>query len=75
MFHYACSLGNTTNNIVEAYTLYPGLKLAKEYNIFQLSIFGDSMLIFMEFLKRHYMKNNLLSGIINQIISLISNFE
>jgi ribonuclease HI len=45
MFHYAWGLGTTTNNIAEAYALYEGLKLAKECNISQLLVFGDSMLI------------------------------
>jgi ribonuclease HI len=65
MIYYSWGLGTTTNNITEAYPLYAGLKLAKECNISQLSVFGDSILIVMVVLKISYMENNLLSGILH----------
>jgi ribonuclease HI len=45
MFYYAWGLGTTTNNIAEAFALYAGLKFARERNIPQLLVFGDSVLI------------------------------
>jgi ribonuclease HI len=75
IFIYAWGLGTTTNNIVEDYALYAWLKLDKERNISQLSLFGDSMLIVKVVLNRNCMGNNLLSNIFHQITTLIDKFD
>jgi ribonuclease HI len=75
MFHYAWELGTMKNNITEAYDLYAGLKLTRERNTPQLSVFGDSMLIVWAFIKKNYMENNQVSGILQRITTLIWEFE
>jgi ribonuclease HI len=75
MLHYAWGLGTTTNNIAEAYALYVGLKLVRDRNIPQLSVSGDSMLILNEIINKHYMENNILSGILQRITTLTREFE
>jgi ribonuclease HI len=43
--HYSWGLGATSNNTIEAYDLLQGLSIAKERNITNLSIYGNSMLV------------------------------
>ena len=43
--YYAWGLGIDSNNIVESYTLYEGLCIAKERSIAKTVVFGDSMMI------------------------------
>jgi ribonuclease HI len=56
--YYAWGLGTATNNIVEAYALYEGLKLAKVCNISHIKVFGDSMMIVRVVIKRNLTENN-----------------
>jgi len=44
---------NVTNNIVKAYALWAGLKLAKDMKILDLTILGDSMLVARAMIERH----------------------
>jgi hypothetical protein len=43
--NYAWGLGEVSNNLVESYTLWCGLNLAKEDGIIRLVMLGDSLFI------------------------------
>jgi ribonuclease HI len=72
---FAWGLGTMTNNIVEAYALYARLRLVKECNISQISIFGDPMLIVKAVLKKQTVENNLLNGILQRIGTITEALE
>jgi ribonuclease HI len=44
---YAWGIGKVTNNSMEAYALWLGIKLAKEYGLQKLIIIGYSMIVIM----------------------------
>jgi ribonuclease HI len=64
-----------SNNIVEAYALWEGLKIAKEMGIHKLHILGDSMLVIRVMIKRNIVGNNVLIGIMSHFLALLSKFE
>jgi ribonuclease HI len=43
--NYALGFGNVSNNLVEAYSLWCGLIIAKDEGIKSLIVFGDSLLV------------------------------
>jgi ribonuclease HI len=72
---YAWGLGSVSNNIVEAYALWAGLRLAKDMGILKLSILGDSMLVIRALIKRNIVGNNIFIGIMSHTLALLSEFE
>jgi ribonuclease HI len=75
LFQFAWGLGVKTNNIVEAYSLYLGLKIARDHQIHKLTVIGDSMIIIRVVINNHSLENNLLRGIILRIKFIAQEFE
>jgi ribonuclease HI len=73
--HYAWGLGNVSNNIVEFYALWEGIRFTKAMGIQKLTIFGDSMLVIRAIIKRNIIGNNVFIGIISHSLSLLVEFE
>ena len=72
---YAWGLGSVYKNIVEAYALWAGLRLAKDMGILKLSILDNSMLVIRALIKRNIVGNNIFIGIMSRILTLLSKFE
>jgi ribonuclease HI len=68
-------LGAASNNIVEAYALFQGLKLAREKKINKLTAFKDSMIVASAVIHQTQTGTNLFNGIISQVIELSKEFE
>lgn len=52
LVQYAWGLGKATKKSAEAYFLWLGIKLAKEYGLQKLIIVGDSMIVIKAFINR-----------------------
>ena len=74
MATFSWGIGTVTNNIAETYALYVGIRIVKEHNISHISIFGDSMLIVKEILKKQTVEKNLLNGILQRIMTIVEIF-
>jgi len=72
---YSWGLGSASNDIVEAYALFQGLKLAIEKKINKLTVFRDSMIVANVVIHRTQMGTNPFNGIINRVIELSKEFE
>ena len=68
-------IGNVSNNIVESYSLWMGLSLAKEMGIQNLLALGDSMLIICAMENKKGVGNNALNSLFLRIRCLASSFE
>ena len=64
----------TTNNIVQYEALIPGLRAAKDLNIQQLTLFGDSELIIQQVNNVYQFKQHMLKVYRNEVWDLIDNF-
>jgi ribonuclease HI len=73
--YYVWGIGNVSNNIVESYSLWMGLSLAKEMGIQNLLALGDSMLIICAMENKKGVGNNALNSLLLRIKCLPSNFE
>ena len=60
-------IGTATNNVAEYYGLLAGLHRARELNIKELKVFGDSNLIIQQVTGKWKVKNDNLRAIYNQI--------
>jgi ribonuclease HI len=69
---YSWNLGITTNNLAEAYAIFKGAQLAKERQINQLIILGDSKTIIRYFIKKTIPKNSILKRIIDRTRDTLS---
>jgi ribonuclease HI len=72
---FAWGLGNISNNIVEAYALWEGVHIARDRNIANIVILGDSMMVVRAVIKRAQMENNAFNCIISHILSLLVEFD
>jgi len=73
--YYAWGLGKVSNNMVESYSLWLGLSLAKEMGIQNILALGDSMFIICAMETRKEVGNNSLNSFNSRIRSLVTRFE
>jgi ribonuclease HI len=75
LFYYAWGLGNVSNNLAEAYSLCMGLKVAKEFELKEIIVLGDSMMIIRAIVHWNHMENNVLRAVLARIRNLASTFD
>jgi ribonuclease HI len=63
---YAWGLGRVSNNIVESYALYKGICIARERNITNIEMFGDSMMVVQAITKKKQFGSNIFNNIVSK---------
>ena len=75
VFHFWLGLGSGTNTKAELVALWALLRLARELNIENISILGDSMAIIGWANKVHPIRNNKLFGWLNRTAEIIDTYQ
>jgi len=68
-------LGNVSNNIVEAYSLSKGIRIAKEMGTQKLTILGKSMLVIRVIIKRSIIGSNFFMDMMSLFLTLLMEFK
>ena len=74
-FHFWLGLGSGTNTKAELVALWALLRLARELNIDNISILGDSMAIIGWAGKEHPIRINKIFGWLNRTAEIIDTFQ
>ena len=72
---FAWGLGDDTNNMVEAMTIWQGLRIAKTHGISKLTVIGDSRIVIQALAENLIPSQMLLRRIIHKILAQVLSFN